>query len=170
VGPDQLVGICVERSLEMVVGLLGILKAGGAYVPLDPAYPTERLAHMLEDAAPKVLLLQERLRERLPPTSAEVIALDEGWRQISESLTSNPALRARGLSSDRLAYVIYTSGSTGKPKGVMVEHRNVIRLFAATEQWFGFNERDVWTLFHSFAFDFSAGSCGERCCTAGVWW
>jgi amino acid adenylation domain-containing protein len=155
VGPDQLVGICVERSLEMVVGLLGIIKAGGAYVPLDPAYPRERLQYMLKDAAPKVLLIQERLRRRVADTAAEVIALDNDWSDIGKSIASNLALRPLGLSSDALAYVIYTSGSTGEPKGVMVEHRNVTRLFTATEQWFRFNERDVWTLFHSVAFDFS---------------
>jgi amino acid adenylation domain-containing protein len=155
VGPDQLVGICVERSVEMVVGLLGILKAGGAYVPLDPNYPTERLGYMLEDAAPKVLLTQERLRDRLPDTAAEIISLDGNWSDIGDNITSDLNLRAIGLCPHHLAYVIYTSGSTGQPKGVMVEHRNVTRLFTATERWFDFNERDVWTLFHSFAFDFS---------------
>jgi amino acid adenylation domain-containing protein len=155
VGPDQLVGLCVERGLEMVIGLLGILKAGGAYLPLDPVYPPERLAYMLEDAAPAVVLTQERLKERLAGASAKVVALDSDWKMIGENAKGNLALRPLGLSSDHLAYVIYTSGSTGKPKGVMVEHRNVVRLFAATEQWFGFGERDVWTLFHSYAFDFS---------------
>lgn len=152
---DQLVGLCVERSLEMVVGLLGILKAGGAYLPLDPTYPPERLAYMLEDAAPGIVLTEERLKDSLPRTTAEVVALDSALMTIGEDGTSNLSLRPPGLTSEHLAYVIYTSGSTGKPKGVMVEHRNVVRLFAATESWFGFSERDVWTLFHSFAFDFS---------------
>jgi amino acid adenylation domain-containing protein len=152
---DQVVGICVERGLEMVVGLLGILKAGGAYLPLDPAYPSDRLAYMLEDAAPTVLLVQERLRSRLPQTTAEVVALDSNWDEIAENIASNLEAPVLGLSPQHLAYVIYTSGSTGKPKGVMVEHRNVTRLFAATQEWFHFNERDVWSLFHSFAFDFS---------------
>lgn len=155
VGPDQLVGVCLERGLELVIGLLGVLKAGGAYLPLDPAYPSERLAYMLDDAVPPVLLTQQRLKDRLPGTSAKVVALDIDWRVIGKCGTSNLALRPLGLSADRLAYVIYTSGSTGRPKGVMVEHRNVVRLFAATERWFGFGARDVWTLFHSFAFDFS---------------
>jgi amino acid adenylation domain-containing protein len=155
VGPDKLVGICVERSLEMVVSLLGILKAGGAYVPLDPSYPIERLTYMLNDAAPRVLLTQDRLRERLADTVAVVIALDNEWSEIAEQSTTNVDLRESRLNSHNLAYVIYTSGSTGQPKGVMVEHRNVIRLFAATAQSFNFNDRDVWTLFHSVAFDFS---------------
>jgi amino acid adenylation domain-containing protein len=155
VGADQLVAICVERSLEMVIGLLGVLKAGGAYVPMDPNYPADRLQYMLDDAAPRVLLVQERLREKLPESAAKVIALDSGWSEISQQAFDNLDAVTMGLRSHHLAYVIYTSGSTGKPKGVMIEHRNVARLFSATDQWFDFNERDVWTLFHSFAFDFS---------------
>ena len=131
VEPDQLVGICVERSLEMVLGLLGILKAGGAYVPLDPSYPAERLAYMLRDAAPKVLLTQERLRETVPQSGAEVIALDGDWSEIAQQPVSNLDGRTLGQHSRQLAYVIYTSGSTGEPKGVMVEHRSVCNLFAA---------------------------------------
>lgn len=154
-GADQLIAICVERSLDMVVGLLGILKAGAAYVPLDPNYPAERLLYMLKDAAPKVLLTQERLRTVLPDAATQVISLDGDWQEIAANESTNLALDAASLRADRLAYVIYTSGSTGEPKGVMVEHRNVTRLFAATQKWFSFNEHDVWTLFHSFAFDFS---------------
>jgi amino acid adenylation domain-containing protein len=152
---DQLVGICVERGLELAVGVLGVLKAGGAYVPLDPTYPAERLQYMLDDAAPRVLLVQERLRGTLPASAAEVIALDGDWEHIAQRPSDNLDAKALGLHAQQLAYVIYTSGSTGKPKGVMVEHGNVTRLFAATQAWFYFNERDVWTLFHSFAFDFS---------------
>jgi amino acid adenylation domain-containing protein len=155
VRPNQLVGICVERSLEMVVGVLGILKSGGAYVPLDPAYPSERLAYLLRDAALRVLLTQERLIPRLPVTNVEVIALENHWSKITEQPLSNLNAKTLGQQSHQLAYVIYTSGSTGEPKGVMVEHGNVTRLFTATEKLFEFNERDVWTLFHSFAFDFS---------------
>jgi amino acid adenylation domain-containing protein/thioester reductase-like protein len=155
VGPDQLVGICVDRSLEMVVGLLAILKAAGAYVPLDPNYPTERLQYMLRDAAPKVVLTQEHLRARLPQSAGEVIELDNDWSGIAQGPLGNLDARYLGLHSHHLAYVIYTSGSTGQPKGVMVEHGNVTRLLAATEEWFHFSERDVWTLFHSYAFDFS---------------
>ncbi|MDB6015101.1 MAG: amino acid adenylation protein, partial [Gammaproteobacteria bacterium] len=155
VGPDQRVAICVERSLEMVVGLLGILKAGGAYLPLDPGYPPERLVYMLHDAAPGVLLTQEHLKERVPDSGATVVALDRDWSRIAQQDANNLEADTVGLKTSHLAYVIYTSGSTGNPKGVMVEHRNVTRLFAATQHWFEFNERDVWTLFHSFAFDFS---------------
>ena len=155
VGPDQLVGICVERSLEMVVGLLGILKAGGAYLPLDPASPSERLSYMLADAAPKVLLTQGQLRPSLPYLGFEIITLDDDWAHIGAKTTDNLGTNESGVRAHHLAYVIYTSGSTGQPKGVMIEHRNVTRLFAATEKWFGFDARDVWTLFHSFAFDFS---------------
>src|SRR5271165_5518779 len=126
VGPDTLVGICLERSLEMVVGLLGILKAGGAYVPLDPGYPRERLGYMLEDAAPKVLLLQGGMRERLPPVAGQTVALDEEWGAIERESDENLEAGALGLRPDHLAYVIYTSGSTGEPKGVAIEHRNAV--------------------------------------------
>jgi len=168
VGPDQLVGICVERSLEMVVGLLGILKAGGAYVPLDSAHPPERLAYMLRDASPKVLLIQERLRERLPETTAEVIALDKDWNEIGENVTSNLALRARGLSSDNLAYVIYTSGSTGEPKGVMVEHRALANVLAASRERFGFIQTDVMPCLASFSFDISLFELCNPLCVGGT--
>jgi amino acid adenylation domain-containing protein len=126
VGPDQLVGLCLERSLEMVVGLLGILKAGGAYVPLDPTYPAERLAFMLNDAAPCVLLTQERLKSTLPPTTAEVIALDHPPSAIGQQPLGDLDAKSVGLRSSHLAYVIYTSGSTGQPKGAMNEHRALI--------------------------------------------
>jgi amino acid adenylation domain-containing protein/thioester reductase-like protein len=155
VGPDQLVGICVERGLDMVIGLLGILKAGGAYVPLDPNYPVERLTYILEDADPKVLLTQGPLRQKLPDTRAEKIMFDEGWQEIARQPSGNLDIDISGLKSHHLAYIIYTSGSTGAPKGVMVEHANVVRLFPTTREWFGFTEQDVWTLFHSYAFDFS---------------
>ncbi|MFC4311926.1 amino acid adenylation domain-containing protein, partial [Steroidobacter flavus] len=155
VGPDQLVAICVDRSVEMVVGLLGILKSGAAYVPMDPTYPRERLQHILEDAAPRVVLTQAKHRDIFQGHPATIIALDDDWSDVSSYPATDPDRQTTGLQPHHLAYVIYTSGSTGKPKGVMVEHRNVTRLFTATEHWFQFGERDVWTLFHSFAFDFS---------------
>ena len=123
VRPEVLVGICVERSLEMVVGLLGILKAGGAYVPIDPAYPQERIAYMLEDSIASVLLTQERLVQDLPEHQAEVICLDTDWDKITDESQEN---FVSSLKPNNLAYVIYTSGSTGKPKGVMIEHRGFV--------------------------------------------
>ncbi len=155
VGPDTLVGLCVERSLEMVVGLLGILKAGGAYVPLDPSYPQERLEFMLEDSAPAVVLTQAALEERLALGSARRLRLDADRDLLSRYPTDNLRPDEVGLTADHPAYVIYTSGSTGRPKGVMVEHRQVQQLLAATEADFQFGAHDVWTLFHSYAFDFS---------------
>ena len=131
-GPDTLVAICVERGLEMVVGLLAILKAGGAYVPLDPAYPAERLAFMLEDSAPKVVLTQPARA----PLDAAMAGLAEKpliWTSRRTRLWGRPAglnpdPASVGLTPRRLAYVIYTSGSTGLPKGVMVEHRSCCNL------------------------------------------
>ena len=125
VGADVLVGICVERSLEMVVGLLGILKAGGAYVPLDPEYPTERLSFMLEDAQIKVIVTQQSLVARLPKHTAQLVCLDTDALVISQSSQENPNA---GVQASNLAYVIYTSGSTGQPKAVEVIHRGVNRL------------------------------------------
>ncbi|MEG5094021.1 amino acid adenylation domain-containing protein [Microcoleus sp. B13-B4] len=152
VGADVLVGICVERSLLMIVGLLGILKAGGAYVPLDPEYPQDRLSFMLEDAPLSVLLTQQQLVKSVPKHQARVVCLDTDFLTVAQNNESNLENTA---TPDNLAYVIYTSGSTGKPKGVLVNHKNVVRLFAATNSWYNFNAQDVWTLFHSYAFDFS---------------
>ncbi|HYP38794.1 MAG TPA: amino acid adenylation domain-containing protein, partial [Chloroflexia bacterium] len=152
VEPDVPVGLYVERSPEMVIGLLGILKAGGAYVPLDPAYPRERLAFMLEDARVPILLAQRHLVERLPQHTAQVICLDDGWAAGGQANDSNLTCE---VAPDNLAYIIYTSGSTGTPKGALVTHANVARLFTATRRWFNFGPGDVWTLFHSYTFDFS---------------
>ncbi|HEX8903809.1 MAG TPA: condensation domain-containing protein, partial [Longimicrobiaceae bacterium] len=153
VGPEVRVGICLERSLEMVAGILAVLKAGGAYVPLDPGYPAERLAFILADSAAPVLLTRETLRGALPAREGvEVVSLDGAAEEIAAESAENPE---SGAGPDSLAYVIYTSGSTGAPKGALIEHRNVVRLFSATDAWFGFGPDDVWTLFHSYAFDFS---------------
>ncbi|HEU4558943.1 MAG TPA: non-ribosomal peptide synthase/polyketide synthase, partial [Longimicrobium sp.] len=153
VGPEVRVGICLERSLEMVVAVLAVLKAGGAYVPLDPAYPAERLASTLSDAGVPVVLAQEKVRATLTvPDGVELIGLDAARAEIAAESAENPA---SGATPESLAYVIYTSGSTGAPKGALIEHRNVARLFSATDAWFGFGPEDVWTLFHSCAFDFS---------------
>jgi amino acid adenylation domain-containing protein len=152
VGAEVRVGLCVERSVELVVGILGVLKAGAAYVPLDPHYPSERLSHMLEDSAVPVLLTQQEFREKLDFSNAKVVSLDEEWPVISSYSTQNPPALAL---PDNLMYVIYTSGSTGKPKGSLITHANAARLFETTNAWYKFSEADVWTMFHSYAFDFS---------------
>jgi len=151
VGPETLVAIGLERSIEMVVGLLGILKAGGAYLPIDLAYPRDRVQFMFEDARPAALLTSSSQRGALPDTDLPTLLLDD-WSELASEPTHDPEPSA-GL--ENLAYVIYTSGSTGKPKGCQVTHANVARLFTSTRQWYGFGPDDVWTFFHSHAFDFS---------------
>jgi amino acid adenylation domain-containing protein len=151
-GPEMLVGICMERSVEMIVGLLAILKSGAAYVPLDPSYPKERLAFIIEDSQLPLLVTEKKLVNSLPPHQAGVVCIDSEKDAISSQIKENPKT---DVTPDNLAYVIYTSGSTGKPKGVLINHYNVARLFESTQSWFNFDENDVWTLFHSYAFDFS---------------
>jgi amino acid adenylation domain-containing protein len=129
--PDDPVGLCMERSLEMIIGVLGILKAGGAYVPLDPNYPTDRLTCMLEDTAPKVLLTQKRLIETLPKSSATILALDNSWTEIAGFASTNLPRTELNLTADTGAYVIFTSGSTGRPKGTVMAHRSMMNLM----QW-----------------------------------
>src|SRR5262249_54396642 len=152
VKPEVLVGLCVERSLEMVIGILGILKAGGAYLPLDPSYPKDRLGFMVVDAKPPVVLTQYELKDLFPEYGGRVIALDADWSEIEHEAPQDLACESQ---PENLAYVIYTSGSTGRPKGCQVTHHNVVRLFEATEAWYRFNKDDVWTMFHSYAFEFS---------------
>ena len=152
VGPEVPVGLLVERSVEMLVGILGILKAGGAYVPLDPVYPPERMIYMLEDAQAPIVLTQTSLADRLSGCPAVIVCLDrEGERIAAEERLD----LAGGVAPENAVYVIYTSGSTGKPKGMVLTHANVARLMRATEEWYHFDGRDVWTMFHSYAFDFS---------------
>jgi amino acid adenylation domain-containing protein len=152
VGPEVLVAICLERSLEMVIGLLGILKAGGAYVPLDPAYPKERLAFMLKDAQVAVVLTQERLVAGLAEQDAKVICLDSGWetmaRESGENLDSSTL-------PENLAYVIYTSGSTGQPKGVLVSHGSIADHCRNAQRYYELDSRDVVLQFASLSFDVS---------------
>jgi amino acid adenylation domain-containing protein/non-ribosomal peptide synthase protein (TIGR01720 family) len=150
VGPDVRVGVAVERSLDMIVAILAVLKAGGAYVPLDPGYPDDRLSYMIEDSGIELLLTQGHLLAQLPvPSGLACLDLHQAPEPGNEA---NPLCLT---TPDSLAYVIYTSGSTGKPKGALLPHGNVMRLFSATEHWFDFGPQDSWTLFHSYAFDFS---------------
>jgi amino acid adenylation domain-containing protein/non-ribosomal peptide synthase protein (TIGR01720 family) len=148
VGPGVLVGVRTERSLSIVVGILGILKSGGAYVPLDPAYPEERVNFMLADSRVRVVVTESEFAPDFETSGAELLLLDRERDEAAQGPVSES-------TPDDLAYVIYTSGSTGQPKGVLISHANVTRLFDATDGWFGFGEDDVWTLFHSYAFDFS---------------
>lgn len=152
VGPGTLVGLCLERSLEMVIAILGVLKAGGAYLPLDLVYPRDRLAFILQDADTSIIVTESHLLEKLPPLQTPLICLDTVGAAIAQESQANPVSR---VTADHLAYVIYTSGSTGQPKGTLISHRHVGRLFEATHGWFNFGKKDVWTLFHSYAFDFS---------------
>jgi non-ribosomal peptide synthetase component F len=154
VGPETLVGLCVERSPEMVIGLLATLKAGAAYLPLDPTYPPERLAYMVGDARTPLVLSQAAVAGRLPAGTPRVPI--DGW---SRREPRGPQVEVR---PDNAAYVIYTSGSTGRPKGVVVSHGNVVRLFEASDPWYRFDERDVWTLFHSYLFSPFAAPAWRR--------
>ncbi len=152
VGPTAPVALCLERSLEMVVAIVGVLKSGAAYLPVDLAYPRERLEFMLQDAQAKILLTQQRLLSSLPKHACQILCLDSDWEKIAPESLAN--YESGGCDAD-VAYILFTSGSTGKPKGVLVTHRNVVRLFSSTEHWFGFGAADVWSLFHSYAFDLS---------------
>ncbi|WP_301292840.1 non-ribosomal peptide synthetase, partial [Paenibacillus tyrfis] len=149
VGPDVRVGLLAERSLEMIVGILATIKAGGAYVPLDPDYPQDRLQFMLEDSGSRVLLAQTHLLGAVSYAGA-VLNLNDPSLYIGNGFNLEPINKPGDM-----AYIIYTSGTTGKPKGVMIEHRNVVRLLVHDKLQFDFNEQDVWTVFHSFCFDFS---------------
>jgi amino acid adenylation domain-containing protein/non-ribosomal peptide synthase protein (TIGR01720 family) len=152
VKPETLVGICIEPSLEMIVGILGILKAAGAYVPIDPTYPSERIAYMLDDSQLAVLLTQEKLVTSLPQHQAQVICLDSDWKEISTESKSSPIT---SLTPENLAYVIYTSGSTGKPKGVLVAHRGLCNLSQAQIKLFDVQPDSCVLQFASISFDAS---------------
>ncbi|MEU8775694.1 amino acid adenylation domain-containing protein [Streptomyces sp. NPDC048606] len=159
VGPEDRVGVALGRSAELVVALLAVVKAGAAYVPLDPAYPADRLGYLLDDAAPAVLLTTTALTDSVPERGVPRLLLDttaltaEVGRHSPHDLTDPE--RTTPLQPEHPAYVIHTSGSTGRPKGTVIPHGNVVRLFDETDEWFRFGPRDVWTWFHSFAFDFS---------------
>jgi len=164
VEPEMLVGICVERSLEMVVGLLGILKAGGAYLPLDPSYPQERLAFMLEDAQVSVLLTQQKLLAGLPEYKAHRFCLDTDWELVAQESEEKPVSR---VTTDNLAYTIYTSGSTGKPKGVLVIHQNLVHSTSARLSYYS-EPITSFLLLSSFAFDSSIAGIFWTLCQGGI--
>ncbi|MGY2063790.1 AMP-binding protein, partial [Nocardia gipuzkoensis] len=145
--------VAVPRTEVLPVALLGTLTSGAGYLPIDTTYPRQRLEFMLNDAAPICILTTPELRDSLPDTDIPVMLLSEADSYTDDRVTD--ADRIVPLRPESLAYVIYTSGSTGVPKGVGVSHRNVLELFANTQLLFEFDETDVWTLFHSYAFDFS---------------
>ena len=165
VGPESLVGVFMERSVEMIVGLLAILKAGGAYVPLDPTYPQERLRFTLQDARLSVVITQERLAGRLPASDANVVCLDREWQETTREIASNPVHRA---TPRNLAYLIYTSGSTGKPKGVAIEHASVVAFLGWAQRIFSPEELGGVLASTSICFDlsvfemFAPLSCGGK--------
>ena len=149
---DGLVGIFVERSLEMIVGILGILKAGGAYVPLDVNYPKERITYIFEDTQLSILLTQSQLLEQLPAFQGTTICLDQDWSSIAKQSTVNPIVE---VDQHNLAYIIYTSGSTGKPKGVMIEHRSIVNYILTAIREYNFTSDDQILQFSSICFDAS---------------
>ncbi len=155
VGPDVCVGLCMERSLEMMVGLLGILKAGGAYVPLDPHYPAERLAFMFEDCSLSVLLTQQAILGQIPPTRARTVCLDSNWAEI-EACPDSPV--ESGVGPENLAYVIYTSGSTGKPKGAMIIHRGLVNYLTWCRQAYPLEAGQGTPVHSSISFDLTVTS------------
>ena len=154
VGPDVRVGICMERSLEMVVGLLGVLKAGGAYVPLDPDYPLERLRYMVEDSAPAAVLTQSAVRDRLGGLGVATVALDADAEEWAGRPATNPARGA--LRADHLTHMIYTSGSTGRPKGVMMEHRGGVNRFKWMQRLHQLGVNDTGAMLQNSSFSFDA--------------
>jgi amino acid adenylation domain-containing protein/non-ribosomal peptide synthase protein (TIGR01720 family) len=153
VGPGQLVGLCVERSIDLMLGLLGILKAGGSYVPLDPTYPPERLTFMLDDSRASVIVTQRRFVHLLADHQRALVCLDAEWRQVAQESVHHPVGAA---SPDQLAYVIYTSGSTGQPKGVMITHRSLANHNQAVARAFGLTPEDRVLQFATINFDTAA--------------
>ncbi|MEV5509853.1 non-ribosomal peptide synthetase [Streptomyces orinoci] len=155
VGPEVLVALRLDRTEHLVVAVLAVLKAGGAYVPIDPASPADRTALVLRDSAPRLLLTDAPSDSDQDPAAAPIPVVDVRADTDRWSGLSAEDLPGTGVRPAHAAYVIYTSGSTGTPKGVKVEHRNVVRLFTTTREYFGFDGQDVWALLHSSAFDFS---------------
>ncbi len=154
VGPESLVAVALPRSLDLVVALVAVLEAGGGYLPVDPNYPADRIEFMLTDAAPAAVLTLSGTGVDVP-TAVPVVELDTVDLSGVDDAPIRDEERTAPLDATNLAYVIYTSGSTGRPKGVLIPHRNVVRLMVNTESVYGFGPSDVWTMFHSYAFDFS---------------
>src|SRR5580693_863503 len=170
-GPERLVAVAVERSAGLVVALLAVLKSGSAYLPVDPEYPTERIAYMLGDARAMLLVCDQAMAARVPAGDIPRVVVDDEICAAAVAAFPSARLddgeRIARLLSAHPAYVIYTSGSTGRPKGVVVPHHNVMRLVAMTGDWFDFGPGDVWTLFHSYAFDFSVWEMWGALATGG---
>ncbi|MTJ19599.1 non-ribosomal peptide synthetase [Dolichospermum sp. UHCC 0299] len=152
ISAEKRVVICLERSPEMIIAMLAVVKAGGVYVPVDPAYPDDRIEFTITDCEAELILTTTNITEKLPDSTIKICLDAENAPYLN---VSTEALIIDNIEPDSGAYIIYTSGSTGKPKGVLVTQHNLTRLFKSTEHWFKFNEQDVWTFFHSFAFDFS---------------
>ena len=167
IGPDTLVGICMDRSVEMIVGLLAILKAGGAYVPFDLSYPRERLAFIANDSGTRVILAQARVADVCRPLGATVLCLDSDQDIIGRYSDAIPSV---DVTPEHLAYVIYTSGSTGQPKGVQVTHGNVTRLFRSTHPWFHFGPQEFGHCSTRMLSTSRSGRSGARSFMAGAWW
>ena len=170
-GPERLVAVAMERSADLVVVLLAVLKAGAAYLPVDPRYPADRIAFMLGDAGPVLLVCDQATASVLPDTGVPAVVVDDPGCAVAVAGLSGAALgdadRAGPLVPGHPAYVIFTSGSTGRPKGVVVEHRNVVRLITQTRQWVPAGPDDAWSLFHSYAFDFSVWEMWGALATGG---
>ncbi|GLS24562.1 non-ribosomal peptide synthetase [Marinibactrum halimedae] len=162
VQPDSLVGVCVERSVEMMIAQLGVLKAGGAYVPVDPSYPQDRIEYILEDSGIEILLTENELLADLPLDDQQILLLDEAIREallgeyFQENIDKNQYPHGTPLTSEHLAYAIYTSGSTGKPKGVLIEHRGIVNLAQDMQRRFGHDQNTCILQYYSFAFDAGA--------------
>ncbi|MFH5207317.1 amino acid adenylation domain-containing protein [Antrihabitans sp. NCIMB 15449] len=167
VGPETLVAVAIERSAELIVALLAVIETGAGYLPIDVTYPKQRLEFVLSDAAPACILTTSSEQDKVPSTDVPTLAIDSlDLSEFSSAVISDDE-RLRPLRPDNTAYVIYTSGSTGVPKGVAVAHRNVVELFSNAQPAFGFDDNDVWTLFHSFAFDFSVWEIWAALSTGG---
>lgn len=151
---NDLIGLCIDRSINMIISIIGILKAGCAYVPIDPQYPIDRIRHIINDSKVRIIITEKETVSNTVFDNCKTIYLDLLENDISNESGENNDYD-KSVPAEQSAYVIYTSGSTGKPKGVLITHNNVVRLMSETYKWYSFNEKDIWTMFHSFAFDFS---------------